>query len=261
MTAVLPDRLSRLLAELDELWRREPRTKLSFTEVRGATGIKIMHPAMTREWAAAATAHRSATLSDLEDLEAAGVVSVDWGASSNGRRGELRLTPAGEVYVERLAAPPTPPAEPMDSDWQQNVMPLLKAASELERQLPPGSGITQDALNVSLGRPAGDPQTATTLIQLSTAGYLRDEQSVEQVDGPIFFRLGEKALQRVAGWPGAGGDLTSDLLALIEQRLADPEVSNDERKRLERMRDTVGDVGKGVMTGLLTALIKSHTGV
>ena len=112
MTAVVPERLSRLLVELDELWRPEPRTKLAFTEVPGATGIKIMHPAITREWATAATAHRSATLADLEDLEAAGLVSVDWGASSNGRRGELRLTPAGEVHVDRLAAPPTPPPRP-----------------------------------------------------------------------------------------------------------------------------------------------------
>lgn len=240
--AVVSDRLSRLLVELDELWRREPRTKLSFTEVPGATGIKITHPAMTREWATAGTAHRSATLADLEDLEAAGLVSVDWGASSNGRRGELRLSPAGEVYVDRLAAPPMPPAEPMDSGWQQNVMPLLRAAAGLERELAPGSGITQDALNAALDRPPGDPQTATTLIQLSTAGYLRDELSVEQIDGPISFRLGERALQQVAGWPGAGGDLASDLLALIDHRLADPAVSDDERGRLQRLRDTVGDV-------------------
>lgn len=37
-------------------------------------------------------------------------------------------------------------------------------------------------------------------------------------------------------------------------------VADDERGRLERLRGTVGDVGKGVVTGLLTALIKSHTG-
>jgi hypothetical protein len=61
---------------------------------------------------------------------------------------------------------------------------------------------------------------------------LRDEQSVEQIEGPIRFRLGEKALQRVAGWPGAGGDLASELLALIDQRLEDPTVSEDGRTRL-----------------------------
>jgi hypothetical protein len=30
---------------------------------------------------------------------------------------------------------------------------------------------------------------------------------------------------------------------------------------LAKLRDTVGDVGKGVVTGLLTALVKSHTGI
>jgi hypothetical protein len=80
--------------------------------------------------------------------------------------------------------------------------------------------------------------TSTTLVQLSAAGYLRDEQSVEQIDGPIFFRLGERALQRVAGWPGSSGDLAGELLALIDQRLEDPMVADDERGRLERLRAT-----------------------
>jgi hypothetical protein len=97
-------------------------------------------------------------------------------------------------------------------------------------------------------------------MQLSAAGYLRDELSVEQIDGPVAFRLGEKALQRVAGWPGAGDDLASELLELIDRRLADPAVSEDERGRLERLRQALGDVGKGVVTGLLTGLVKSHLG-
>jgi hypothetical protein len=78
--------------------------------------------------------------------------------------------------------------------------------------------------------------------------------------GPIAFRLGEKALQSVAGWPGGSADLASELLALIDRRLADPAVSQDERGRLERLRQTLSDVGKGVVTGLLTALIENHIG-
>ncbi len=105
---------------------------------------------------------------------------------------------------------PLPRLTPVGSDWHQNVMPLLLAAAALERGLAPGAGVTQDALNAALGRVPGDAQTSTTLVQLSAAGYLRDEQSVEQIDAPIFFRLGERALQRVAGWPGASGDLAGD---------------------------------------------------
>jgi hypothetical protein len=36
--------------------------------------------------------------------------------------------------------------------------------------------------------------------------------------GADLLPTGEKALQRVAGWPGAGGDLASELLTLIDQR-------------------------------------------
>ena len=72
--------------------------------------------------------------------------------------------------------------------------------------------------------------------------------------------LGEKALQRVAGWPGESGDLASALLELIDRRLADPAVSEDERGRLERLREALSDVGKGVVTGLLTGLVKSRLG-
>jgi len=260
MSRPIPDRLEALLVELDELWRPS-RVKWRVHEPPKAAGIKLSHPAMTREWAERSRARHGITIADIEDLEAAAVVEVDWGLSASGRRGELRLTRAGEAHVDRLASPPLPPVRPVGSDWQQDVIPTLVAAAEIERELPPGGGITQDALNQALGRPPGDPQTATTLEQLSAAGYLRDELSVEEVPGPISFRLGEKALQRVMGWPAAGADLASQLLGLIQQRLDDPSVPADERTRLEALRDTVGDVGKGVVTGLLTTLIKAHTGI
>jgi hypothetical protein len=63
-------------------------------------------------------------------------VAVDWGYSRNGRRGDLRLTAAGEAQVDRVASPPLPPIEPIGSDWQQSVMPLLSAA-RIEQDLPP----------------------------------------------------------------------------------------------------------------------------
>jgi hypothetical protein len=256
VAAAIPDRLSALLVELDDLWRKS-RVKWSFMEVLSASGIKLSHPSMTREWASRSNARRGAQIADIEDLADAGFVAVDWGISSNGRRGDLRLTPAGEAHVDRLASPSPAPSAPVGSDWQENILPLLRAAADLERSLSPDGLISRDTLNAALGRSQGDQQTSTTLMQLSTAGSFRDELSVEQLDGPLAFRLGEKALQRVAGWPGGSGDLASELLALIDSRLADPAVSQDERGRLERLRQTLGDVGKGVVTGLLTALVKT----
>jgi hypothetical protein len=188
--------------------------------VLGAAGLKLSHPSMTSGWVSGSEACRVAQIADIEDLAAAGLLDVEWDISSNGRAGDLRLTPAGEAQIDRRLSPSPAPSASVGSDWQGNVMPLLSAAAELECDLPPDGAITQDALNVALGRPLGDPQTSTTLTQLSDAGYFREAQSVEQVDGPIAFRLGERALQRVAGWPGGDGDLASELLALIDRRLA-----------------------------------------
>ena len=68
----------------------------------------------------------------------------------------------------------------------------------------------------------------------------------------------DEGLRRVR--PRAGAD-RPELLALIDRRIDDPDLSEEEHSRLVRLRDSVGDVGKGVVTGLLTALIKSHTGI
>lgn len=256
----VPDRVADAFLELDELWRTD-RSKFTVTEVPGARGAKVMHPAMTREWAARSPAHRDLVLSDIEDLEAAQLIAVDWGTGPNGTRGDFRLTPGGERSADALRAPPPSPAAPIPSGWRSDVLPVLEAAYVVEQRLGPDEGITQDSVNAQLGRLPSDAATATALSQLSASGYLRDEQSVEQIDGPLFFRLGERALQQVAGWPGGGGDLAGDLLALIDQRIADPALDEDERSRLVRLRDTVGDVGKGVVTGLLTTIVKSHTGI
>jgi len=86
-----------------------------------------------------------------------------------------------------------------------------------------GEGASQDQINAVLGRAAGDLATSRTLERLSRAGYLADELTVEQVDGPLSCRLSEKGLQQVAGWPGASGrDLASQLLALIDSRIRTP---------------------------------------
>lgn len=113
-----------------------------------------------------------------------------------------------------------------------------------------------------LGRAAGDPATSRTLDRLSNAGYLTDELTVEQIDGPLSCRLSEKGLQQVAGGPGAlNTDLAALFLAAIEAKIADPDTPDEERGRLRRLRDCAGEVGQGVVTALIAGVIKGQAGL
>jgi hypothetical protein len=93
------ERLHAIFYELGDLWFIGGRTKITVTEVLGAPTMKTIHLSMTREWAQANRVHHGMTLVDIEDLEHAGLIEVDWGSSSNGRRGELRLAHAGEALM------------------------------------------------------------------------------------------------------------------------------------------------------------------
>lgn len=94
-------RLDGIFLELGDLWFSCGRTKITVAEVLGAHGLKTIHRGMTREWAQTNRAHHGMTLVDIEDLEAADLIEVDWGISNTrDRRGELRLTRAGECYVQ-----------------------------------------------------------------------------------------------------------------------------------------------------------------
>lgn len=100
------DQLRAILLELGDLWFVCGRTKITVVEVLGISTLKTIHRGMTREWAQANRAHHGMTLTHVEDLERSGLVEVDWGYStSSERRGELRLSEAGEAYV-RAQAPP-----------------------------------------------------------------------------------------------------------------------------------------------------------
>ena len=105
-------RLDAIFLELGDLWFSCGRTKITVAEVPGAHGVKTIHRGMTREWAQANRAHGGMTLVDVEDLEAAGLIEVDWGISnSGGRRGELRLTQPGGRHVQARQPPAGPAAD------------------------------------------------------------------------------------------------------------------------------------------------------
>lgn len=82
--------------------------------------------------------------------------------------GRTTLTCSVTVSVERLACLP-PGARPRGIGLaaERHAAPLGRSRHRAGDRA--GTGITQDTLNAALGRPPGDPQTATTLVQLSAA--------------------------------------------------------------------------------------------
>ena len=75
--------------------------------------------------------------------------------------------------------------------------------------------------------------------------------------GPSSVLLAEKALQRVAGWPSSdGAALYAAILAEVDRRLAPTEVTEDERSKLERLRDFITGVGHDVLVSVLTREIE-----
>lgn len=257
--AVLPDRLTTAFLELEELWRAD-RSKFTVTEVLGAHGVKVTHPAMTREWAARSPPHRGLVLADIEDLETAEAIAIDWGSGPNGRRGDFRLTPSAELAAERLRTlPPRPPHRSRPGGaW--TCCRCSKPRTSSSSASGPTTASRRTPSTASLAARPGTqrprPRSCSSRLLATCATSNPSSRST----GTLFFRLGERALQQVAGWPGAGGDLASELLGLIDQRIADPDVDDDDHSRLVQLRQC-GDVGKGVLTGVLTALVKSQTGI
>lgn len=138
-------------------------------------------------------------------------------------------------------------------EWATDVLPVLQAAYEAAAEGSPDIGASQDAVNARMGREAGDVSTARSLLQLEQAGYLRETMGADQIVGPAFFTLTEKALQVVAGWPGGGGDAAYDrLLALLDERIS-AAGTPDERSQWERARDAVVGAGRDVLVEVLAA--------
>lgn len=71
-------------------------------------------------------------------------------------------------------------------------------------------------------------------------------------------RLLPRGRQAVRQWPSA--DPAEAFLQALAQRIA-VEPDPEQRGRLEKLRASTGEVGKGVLTGVVTALVQQVTGL
>lgn len=84
-----------------------------------------------------------------------------------------------------------------------------------------------------------------------------DASDMEGFDA-LALRLLPRGRQAVGQWPSSNP--AEAFLQLLDQRIVvqdDPE----ERSRLEKLRDSAGQVGKGVATSVLTAFVQQMTGL
>jgi len=143
-------------------------------------------------------------------------------------------------------------------EWNE-VRPVLAASYELLGE--EGDRATPEAVNEKLGREPRDERTARALELLYKGGYI-DGIMVDQSPAPIFIEATKEGLQETSGWPkpGAGGDQLDLLLRLLDERIAAPETPPEEKTRLQRVRDSLGDAGRDIVVGVLSNFVAKQTG-
>jgi hypothetical protein len=138
--------------------------------------------------------------------------------------------------------------------WDRLEHPILEAVAELEDQ------------DSSLGLPTLAQQTGLPLEQIRTGvRRLFDTDLLSGIDAStkegfdaIGLRLRPRGRQTVGQWPAS--DPTEAFLQLLSQSIA-AEEDPVERGRLEKLRDSAGQVSKGVAAGVLTAFVRQVTGL
>jgi hypothetical protein len=138
--------------------------------------------------------------------------------------------------------------------WSDEILPVLEAAHRVSLRNLTDPFISVAAVDDELGREANDPRTARALHDLAETGYFDVTTSPAMGSiTPAIFRLSEKALQIVAGWPSIGGEsFFTRMLAELDERVAAASTT-EERTRLERLRDGLVGVGRDVFTNVVSA--------
>jgi hypothetical protein len=142
------------------------------------------------------------------------------------------------------------------TDWETEGFPVLAAAYRVTTRDPENPYLSQTELNAELGREPNDPRTWRTTSELLDDDWLdvvgNDQFVFERPSFPCRIVLGGKARELLAGWPSSGTEALYErfIAALDESIAAAP--NDEERGKLERLRADAGDIGKGVLIGVLS---------
>jgi len=203
----------------------------------------------------------------LDELAVAGLLSFDYTGS-----GSKNITPTSlghrtvETYERSKAEDPVADTEPLfDAIRAQAaaenklawpaVRPVLVAlrdywmAGGLSRH-----GIQMRALTVACPDENKNLLTATVR-SLVEGGYLEPTSSIELASIPAELRLTDRARSVLDGWPGAApSDLAENLLAVLVDQ-ANKERDPVRKRRLEKLVDTVKELGISLTSEVLAKVI------
>lgn len=80
---------------------------------------------------------------------------------------------------------------------------------------------------------------------------------------PAMFTETDRGLQETSGWPrpgDAGSDQVGQLLAALDEKIDSDETPEEEKGRLRRIRDSVGEASRDIVVGVLTSYASRATG-
>jgi hypothetical protein len=132
-------------------------------------------------------------------------------------------------------------------DWQEVRAVLEAAYGLLDRE----DSTNPEAVCEAMGRPKDHEQTRRMLAYLHKSHHIGGF-TIDGTAVPVTITATEKGLQEVRGWPSeAGGHAqVEQLLAILEQRIDDPETPDLERGRLRRVRQAVSEVAPRLMASI-----------
>lgn len=141
----------------------------------------------------------------------------------------------------------------MDETWESRALPLLTRLAEQEGigtvvmigDLADETGIDADALAIELKRLVEGGYVGGDL------GFVMGPLRNGHIAGPV---LTERGARAVGLWPS--DDPYEAFIALIERQLVD-EDDSDTKTKLRKLRDVLGEIGKGTASGLLVALVQA----
>ena len=202
----------------------------------------------------------------LEDLHASGHIDIDYRERSS----RLTPTPEGRRLIKQLEAVENTEARADLTEFLEAVERQRRSPNKLAwpavrpvlltmRRYWEDAGFDADGVAV-LPLYAAVPDDAeamfvATIRSLLASGYLDLAADISFNEVPALVRFTDRAFEVLDGWPGASNqDLAENLIAVLTER-AERESDPEKKRRLERWRDTVKELGVSTASEVLAKVL------